>query len=70
MLFLAYIAYRVETVNTVAQNLIADTRLQVTVPEEVADRIRVAAAIEGKSQGQIVTDLVLGQLPAVPKPRK
>jgi hypothetical protein len=32
---------------------IADTRLQVTVPEEVADRIRVAAAIEGKSQGPV-----------------
>lgn len=57
-----------QTMNTVAQDL--NFKLQVTISEEAISRIRVAAAIMGVTQGQIVTDLVMEHLPPVPKQNK
>ena len=52
--------------NTVAQEL--DTKLQALVTDEAMTRIRVAAAADNTTQGQVVTDLVMRYLP--PAPRK
>ena len=50
--------------NTVAQEL--DTKLQAIITEEAMTRIRVAAAVENRTQGQVLTDLVMRHLPPVP----
>lgn len=53
-----------KTINTVAQEL--DTKLQAFVTEEAMTRIRVAAAVENRTQGQVLTDLVIRYLPPAP----